>query len=230
MKAYITEIFSSIQGEGPYAGEKQIFVRFKACNMRCAWCDVPPELAQKEYDEERLMDEINRLDADCGPHHSVSLTGGEPLLCTEFLKEFLKRLKASGRKVYLETNGTLPERLSEIIDYVDIVAMDFKLPSSTRQRDFWKEHEEFLKVACRKEVFVKAVVSDSTTEEDIGRSTRLISAQDKLIPFILQPVEAIGGTAEIANDKLLRFLNMAEDGGLAGSAIIPQVHKILGVR
>ena len=40
--------------------------------------------------------------------------------------------------------------------------MDMKLPSSTQQRAFWKEHEEFLKIAKKKEVFIKAVITSQT--------------------------------------------------------------------
>ena len=231
MKAKITEVFSSIQGEGPFLGERQVFVRFKACNMKCAWCDVPPDLPAKEYEADELMDEVNRLEASHGPHHSVSLTGGEPLVYIDFLKELLKRLKQARYKVYLETNGTLPEGLSKVIDDVDIVAMDIKLPSSTLDKSFWKEHEEFLKIASKKDVFVKAVVSGTTTEEDIERAIGLVTAQDRTIPFIIQPADAAGGAEEsVRGERLARFLGMAEEDGLDNAAIIPQVNKILGVR
>ncbi|HEX7627465.1 MAG TPA: 7-carboxy-7-deazaguanine synthase QueE, partial [Candidatus Methanoperedens sp.] len=41
MPAYINEIFNSIQGEGPYAGMRQVFVRFEKCQLHCAYCDTP---------------------------------------------------------------------------------------------------------------------------------------------------------------------------------------------
>ena len=59
----------------------------------------------------------------------MSLTGGEPLLQVDFIKNLAPKIKERGLKVYLETNGTMPERLSEIIGHVDTVAMDVKLPS-----------------------------------------------------------------------------------------------------
>ena len=130
-KAEITEIFSSVQGEGIFIGARQIFVRFKKCNMACEFCDTPNEGAVKEYSPAALMHEIYLLDESKGPHHSVSLTGGEPLMYSEFLKSFLPILKKAGFKSYLETNGTLPNDLESVIDFIDIVAMDFKLPSST---------------------------------------------------------------------------------------------------
>ena len=46
-KANILEVFQSIQGEGKYAGVKQVFVRFFECNMHCVWCDTPHSIGRK---------------------------------------------------------------------------------------------------------------------------------------------------------------------------------------
>ena len=43
MKRYLSEIFSSIQGEGPYAGERHLFVRFSECHRDCIFCDTDNE-------------------------------------------------------------------------------------------------------------------------------------------------------------------------------------------
>jgi len=72
VKAQITEIFSSIQGEGIFLGAKQIFVRFKKCNMDCVFCDESKDLAAKEYTPLELARKIRALDVSDGPHHSVS--------------------------------------------------------------------------------------------------------------------------------------------------------------
>lgn len=139
MKGKISEIFESIQGEGIYAGERQIFVRFFGCNLSCKFCDTP--LSQySEYEPQGLISELRFYQ---GNYHSVSFTGGEPLLQKDFLKEVLILLKQEGFRNYLETNGALPEALNEVIEHVDIVAMDFKLPSSTGAGDFWQAHRDF---------------------------------------------------------------------------------------
>ncbi len=228
MKAEITEIFSSVQGEGLYLGVKQIFVRFKRCNLKCTYCDVPPDLPSIEYSVSGLMDEIRACEAKDGPHHSVSLTGGEPLLYADFLQEFLRVLKGGGIKVYLETNGTLPQELAKVIDLVDIIAMDFKLPSSTLEGSCWSAHGEFLKVACEKEVFVKMVLTGRTTEEDVGKAIALVKAADKAVPLILQPVHSERDAVPV--DRLFSFLTLASQKGLKSVRVVPQVHKIVGVR
>lgn len=68
---------------------------------------------------------INELTAN--NHHSISFTGGEPLLNADFLKILLDKVIAPK---YIETNGTLPQALKEIIDKVNYISMDIKLPST----------------------------------------------------------------------------------------------------
>ena len=161
----ISEIFSSLQGEGPYLGIKQIFVRFGRCNMHCGYCDELEKMKEENfsiYSLESLLTSIDKFESEKGPHHSISLTGGEPLFYTPFLKGLMPKIKERGLLTYLETNGTLPRELAQIIKWCDIIAMDMKPSSSTGDRNFYKEHEEFLKIAVQKEVFVKVVVTPET--------------------------------------------------------------------
>lgn len=230
-RADITEVFSSIQGEGIFLGAKQIFVRFKDCNINCIFCDELKKLSPRAYSPSQLMDEVRLLGKSKGTHHSVALTGGEPLLYVGFLKEFLKLLKKEHLKSYLETNGILTKELAEIIEMIDIVAMDFKLPSSTGERAYWKEHQEFLNIAMKKKVFVKAVVTPNTTDEDIEKAIRLMRGIDENVPFILQPVTPVKpGDKMVDNKRLLEFLDIASKRHLENIRVIPQIHKILKVK
>ena len=69
----IKEIFESIQGEGPFIGYKQLFIRFCGCNLNCRYCDTDfDKESSKEYSIEELVSICNQK-KDC---HSVSLTGG----------------------------------------------------------------------------------------------------------------------------------------------------------
>jgi len=231
IKAEITGVFSSIQGEGIFLGARQIFVRFRDCNLRCSYCDEPRDAASKEYTAPELMSEVKFLELSKGPHHSVSVTGGEPLLYSEFLKAFLPYLRKNGIKAYLETNGTLPDELAKVIDWVDIVAMDFKLPSSTGERPFWREHSEFLKIAARKKVFVKAVVTPATAKEDIEKAVALVKKAGGKIPLVLQPATPVKKEdGPVNKDALLRFLEIGLKHDLDNIRVIPQIHKILDVK
>lgn len=151
MTAKIYEIFQSIQGEGPYVGVRQVFVRFFGCHMHCSWCDTPESIGDTtgQYQEmtvAQVFTKIKALWKDC---HSVSLTGGEPLLQVDLIARLIPLLKKAKMPVYLETSGVLYQALGQVIRGVDSVAMDIKLPSSTGQRAFWKEHEQFLTIALK---------------------------------------------------------------------------------
>lgn len=229
IKAKITEVFHSIQGEGKYTGREQVFVRFFGCNMRCAWCDTPNAIGDtaghcQEYGLEELLAEVRDLWPGC---HSVSLTGGEPLVQKDFIKGLLPSLEKEGMKSYLETNGVLDQCLAEIIVGVDIIAMDLKLPSSTKCRPYWEEHAAFLKVARQKEVFIKAVVSSDTDKEDIARSVELVAGVDPGIPLILQPnyFERKNG----ALDRCLDYQDYCRQY-LTDVKVMSQMHKVWKIR
>ncbi|MCI0481324.1 MAG: 7-carboxy-7-deazaguanine synthase QueE [Candidatus Dadabacteria bacterium] len=230
-EAQVVDIFSSIQGEGVFVGAKQVFVRFKNCNLTCSFCDEPKDRPAAIYTPRSLMRAINLITDEKGPHHSVSLTGGEPLCHADFLLSFLPFLRRNRMRSYLETNGTLPDALTRVIDLVDIVAMDFKLPSSTGLRAFWGEHLDFLKIASKKKVFVKAVITANTTSKDIEKAISIINGMGKNIPFILQPAtSARDGDKEVGKERLLEFLEMGTRGDLEHIQVIPQLHKIKGIK
>lgn len=223
IKGKISEVFDSIQGEGLYLGERQIFVRFFGCNLSCRYCDTNMN-SFLEYLPEELFNELRIYNKD---YHSVSLTGGEPLLQKDFLKETLKLIHENNLKSYLETNGTLPEALDEVIDYVDIIAMDLKLPSSTGLGNFWEAHRSFLKIATKKEVFIKTVICESTKEEDLLEGLRVISEVARNSILILQPDSGVSDL--VLNKKLDDFKNICRRERVT-TCVIPQVHKIAGVK
>ena len=229
----ISEIFSSLQGEGPYLGVQQIFVRFGRCNMHCGYCDELEKMKEERfsvYTLEALTEEVERFEKEKGGHHSVSLTGGEPLFYASFLKNFMPELKERGFVTYLETNGTLPRELDQLIRWCDIIAMDLKPASSTGDREFWKEHEEFLKIAVRKEVFVKAVITPSTRLEDVLKCARLVEGVNPNIPFIFQPVSDTVGINMEALHRVEQIFFPEVTASLHDVRVIPQMHKIWGVR
>ncbi|MEA3328725.1 MAG: 7-carboxy-7-deazaguanine synthase QueE [Candidatus Omnitrophota bacterium] len=222
MVAKISDLFESIQGEGIYQGVKQVFVRFYGCNLDyCRFCDTRLEY----YHEYGIEELFNRILYYKQGFHSLCLTGGEPLLQADFLKEFLKLLKTQRLTTYLETNGTLADQLSGLIDQIDIIAMDLKLPSSTGLRSFWPEHRKFLEIASSKIVFLKIVICNSTRQEDIEQALKIITGFN--LPLVLQPnyFEMNPGLV----DKLKSFQEVCLRG-LSDVRIIPQLHKIMGVK
>lgn len=224
LKAKISEIFSSIQGEGIYLGEKQVFVRFAGCNLKCAYCDTRHD-KYEEYTADGLLNQIRSFGKD---FHSVSFTGGEPLLQKDFLKVLLPLIRKEGYSIYLETNSTLPDALKELIADIDIIAMDIKLPSSTGiSLDYWKSHHEFLRFASQKDIFVKAVVCSSTRLEDVLTMLQLLKSLKYTGVVVLQPNSFEGRNS--LGHKLEIFKKTCEGQGVA-ACVIPQMHKVIGVR
>jgi len=239
INAEIIEIFSSIQGEGTYLGVPQIFVRFAGCNLDCEYCDTPFEktdfalLADNKkipnpISSENLLEVVEKLNKI--PHHSISFTGGEPLLHVEFLKEFLPLLKQKfpKLKVYLETNGTLPENLAKIIDFTDITAMDLKLKSST-EKPFPKEaHHKFIEILKNsgKEFFLKIVFSQKIHDDEIDEICDFINSQKIKAVTILQPISTDNPELKLSSEKILE-ISRKFCQKLDNTRVIPQVHKFL---
>jgi len=224
-EARISEMFLSLQGEGVYMGVPQLFVRFYGCNLSCVFCDTKVD-SFRTLTADALMSKILEYRK---PYHSLSLTGGEPLLQADFIGIFLSEYKKFYRKpVYLETNGTLWRELSKVINGVDIVAMDFKLPSSTRGASFWQEHEKFLKIAAEKKVFVKGVITHKTDTGDILKMTEIVKKINARIPIILQPVTTPFESERVTGKSLDRFKGILKKS-TGRSEVIPQLHKIMGI-
>lgn len=243
----IIELFSSFQGEGPYAGVRQVFVRTGGCHLRCVYCDTPEswertaecaveeEPATRRFRAElnpmsvdRVM-EIVRGHADRWSPHSVSITGGEPLLQSTFLAGLLPGLRGLGLRTYLDTSGTLSDRLEEVIGHVDIVALDLKLPSCPGVRIDRADAKRCVEIARRApDLFVKVVVMEDSKAEEVEEAARLVAAVDPDIAMILQPATPVNpATAAPGGDAVLRFRAAAERH-LRSVSVMPQLHVLAG--
>lgn len=237
-EGYINEIFSSLQGEGIYAGVKQVFVRFSGCNLKCSYCDTRYSLKKcskakvwcnsKKYyllDNPIELKEVIKIILNIEhKFHSISLTGGEPLLQKDFVKDLVQTLKSKGIKIYLDTNGVLVSELKEVIKYIDIVSMDIKLPSSTGLKNYWKTHEKFLAV-CGEKAFVKVVVTGNTSTKDILKAVSLVKKVNDKVPFVIQP-DYRSNIKVILHKTAKVFKNIK----LHDVRIIPQIHKYLRIK
>jgi organic radical activating enzyme len=215
----ISEIFSSYQGEGLYVGEKQVFVRFYGCNLKCIYCDEDKK-KYKVYDLKKVISEIKKLSKKSGSY-TISFTGGEPLLYADDIVGLVRKLK--GYKFLLETNGVLYKELKKIIKFIDIVSMDIKLPRYTG-KDFFNEHFEFLKVSKDK-VYVKVVVGNDVNVDDFKKSVDIVQRVSKNIPFFIQPI-----WGRKINFKLIDKLCYMALKKLNNVRFLPQVHKLMGVK
>ena len=225
--AQISEIFSSLQGEGTHLGERHLFLRFETCNIHCEYCD---ELGKPgfDFDLDSTVKKLIEVDRECGPHSYISLTGGEPLLYVSFLKLLVPKLKELGFRIYLETNGILWKALDQVVSMVDVVAMDLKPASVTKERSFIEEHEIFLRRSLEKETFIKIICSKEIDLNEFNDLCKMVSKIDSNVPIILQPISAeIEGHDDPELMRLLSELQTLALGILNDVRIVPRLHKIL---
>lgn len=98
----LAEIFYSVQGEGTWSGTPAVFVRLAGCNLACDFCDTDYSLKFMASVED-VVARVRELGAGCP---MVILTGGEPLAQRETLA-LVEALRADGRRVHIESNGTI---------------------------------------------------------------------------------------------------------------------------
>jgi len=99
----LAEIFYSIQGEGTWTGTPAVFVRLAGCNLNCRFCDT--DYSTKAFVS--VQDVVARVRAAGGDCPLVVLTGGEPFAQRES-SDLIDALRADGRRVHVESNGTIP--------------------------------------------------------------------------------------------------------------------------
>jgi 7-carboxy-7-deazaguanine synthase len=241
---YLYEIFSGIQGEGLHVGERQVFVRFCGCNLRCSYCDTPyaqtcSDTFRAEHtaglrdfrtspnpvEAQTVAEIIARIECFPGLHHSVVLTGGEPLMQPGFAACVASELKGGGFMVMLETNGSLPGALEAVVPFVDLVSMDVKVPASPAEADILPIHEEFLRRAVSTATtYIKIVLTGSTNTQGLLQAIRIVESVDACTLVILQPVT---GHDTPSPDQMLDWQEECKRH-LRNVRVIPQCHRLMG--
>ena len=104
----VDSLFHSLQGEGPLAGRPSHFLRLHGCNLRCRFCDTPRPQGGASFLPLTCEEALERLLNLYPGRENLVVTGGEPLLQREALKEFFQRANPLFTTREIETNGTIP--------------------------------------------------------------------------------------------------------------------------
>lgn len=167
----VSEVFSSVQGEGSLAGVPSVFVRASGCNLRCVWCDTP----YASWSPEGPVVEVGEVFRDVvgrGISHVV-LTGGEPMLF-EGMVELAGMLRAAGRHITVETAGTVWREIA-----CDLMSVSPKLGNSAPGEETgWRARHEARR--WRPEVVA-----------------RLVVGRDYQLKFVVDPDAGWGDLGEI---------------------------------
>ena len=120
-----------------YPGRVAAVVFTQGCNFRCPFCHNGQLIPANVTDNNLLSEEAvwRLLDSRRGGLQGVVVSGGEPTLHAT-LPEFLHRIRAMGYAIKLDTNGSRPALIRELLidDLVDFVAMDIKAPLADYSR------------------------------------------------------------------------------------------------
>jgi 7-carboxy-7-deazaguanine synthase len=184
----ISELFSSIQGEGKLVGVPSVFVRASGCNLRCTWCDTPYASWDPEG-EEQSVEQIASDVAAFGAKH-VDVTGGEPMIMPDVVA-LCDALKPAGHHITIETAATVYKPVK-----LDLASLSPKLSNSTPwDRDggrFASAHErqrinvpviqQFIDAAPAFQLkFVIATEQDLAEIDEIVRQLRGVEPADVLL-------------------------------------------------
>ncbi|RPJ32624.1 MAG: 7-carboxy-7-deazaguanine synthase QueE [Nitrosopumilales archaeon] len=237
-RARVSEIFTSIEGEGIFVGKKTLFIRFSGCHLKCRWCDTKYALpldSGTDYQIDEIKDLIIK---ELQPFtYKVNFTGGEPLLQTQAvieLADFIK--KQTNLKTYMESSCFDSELFSKVLPYIDICKVEFKTDDSKVVED--EEYDNLLlnEIRClelaiesNKATYIKIVVTNSTNLESFKNLVYNISKKIKpsdILGFIIQPSFGID---QPTVNKLLDTYDIVQPM-FPEVRIIPQLHKEMGAR
>lgn len=267
--APVLEAFASIQGEGFFVGMPQVFLRLAGCPLRCRWCDTPgswahPDEPQTRVDVRPDLDAVIEQSAqglrstpriEHGPatplraaawiaeldpsgRRAVSVTGGEPLLHPRFLRGL--RPLVGERAIHLETAGGHPRTLAAVLDVVDHVSLDLKLPgdldppedapdalepSPRDDRDWESARSACLRQLRDVHACGKIVVSQGSPAAYISLLDDVTDLAPEL-PVVLQPVTPIGGHERPERALLEALVDAALEREL-DVRVVPQTHRFL---
>lgn len=177
------------------------------CNLRCPFCHNASLVLNRKGDDYKIeeADFFKFLDSRKGLLDGVTVTGGEPLLQPD-IENFIAKIKERGFLVKLDTNGTNPKKLKELLDkqLVDYVAMDIKncydkYPLTVGVRDFdvapIKESVALLLLGKVDYEFRTTVCAELFTEEDFYKiATEISGAEKYFLQAFIDSGDLLGGT------------------------------------
>ncbi len=233
----LSEIFTSIEGEGILFGTKTLFVRMAGCHLKCRWCDTSYALPMYSGNSYSL-ESVKKLIADhLKPFtYKVNFTGGEPLVQYEAVIDLAKFVRERGLRTYLESACYDSDRFAKLIPYIDICKVELKMRDSkvvdmNHYDNLLQNEIRCLRTSVKnhKITYIKIVVTNSTDIKEFAGLVENIFQQVRtadISGFIIQPSDRID---EPTTERLLQFYDIVCPY-YREVRIIPQLHKEIGAR
>ena len=184
----ISEIFGpTIQGEGPAAGRRAIFVRLAGCPVGCTWCDTRYSWDPHAQDDQRpkttrgivdVTDEVIRRAGDA--HTVVVVTGGEPLSQAVALHSLVSLLRSSGLPVHLETAG-VHNASPALLDQFELIVVSPKLSNAGPQAAAALSRPALRNLARRDNTWFKFVITNLSDLAEIAGLVKDIETNNVMV-------------------------------------------------
>ncbi|HJS82554.1 MAG TPA: 7-carboxy-7-deazaguanine synthase QueE [Nitrososphaera sp.] len=233
----LSEIFTSVEGEGMLVGTKTMFVRLAGCPLGCHWCDTPYALPMQSGDIYSMDEAKTLISEQLQPNtYKVNFTGGEPLAQHEGVVELAQFVKEKGIRTYLESSCYDSARFAKVLPHIDICKIEFKLSDAKAVDD--KNHATLIKneleclelaIGSGKVTYIKVVVTNSSKLKEFKDLVLEIFGMvgvEYISGFIIQPSSKID---EPTLETLFGFYD-AVYPIYSEVRIVPQLHKSIGVR
>lgn len=242
-KLQVSEIFYTIQGEGPDLGVPIIFIRLVGCNLHCSWCDSKytwdwanpssvhtntQKFSQEKETKWMTVDQVMEMLHELDPNnfsHLIVVTGGNPLIHqkTSGFKLLLTTLVSKGYLIEMEDNGTIiPDDyiLSLDLPYYHITPKLSTSGNSLHSREHRDVIEKYIDIAKNgSRVVFKYVVS---TKEDFEEVQTLVEKYGIDRKFVWIMPKGISSKELMDKSELL-----AELSKCAGFNFTPRLHIML---
>ncbi len=235
MKVRLSEVFTSVEGEGILYGTKTLFVRLAGCPFTCFYCDTKESLPLDSGTEYAIKDANQLIDSNLkNQTYKVNFTGGDPLIQHEAVALLAKHIQDKKIPTYLESSCFDIDRFNHVLPFFDIIKIEFK----TKDSNFVdpKHYEKLIthcmkclesSVHAKKITYIKIVVSSKTLLNDFKELTNhifnVISRND-IDGFVIQPTY---GVSEPSLDLLLNLYDVVYPY-YVDVKVVPQLHKFIG--
>jgi organic radical activating enzyme len=213
----VQEVFLTIQGEGPFAGQRAVFIRLAGCNLQCPLCDTDYTSKRSMVSVKDLCNKVTQFTpADAKRGRLIVLTGGEPFR-QPHIRGLISLLIQSKYIVQVETNGA--------------VAIPNALPMQTYLICSPKTPQIHYTVRDNLDAWKYIIQAGMVAEDGLPRTSLGMHQEparptpgENNVPIYLQPADE--GDTVLNNANLQEAVNSCMKHGYTLSL---QQHKLIGL-
>lgn len=214
----VHSIFETIQGEGPFCGERALFIRLYGCNLKCAYCDTDYTSKRMVMTSIAVLQHAMELNWPYGA--LIVLTGGEPF--RQNVVPLIHLLLTAGYQVQVETNGMIYPPDFNTLEHFKRFSLVCS-PKTSRINSIIAEKATAFKYVLRNGY----VADDGLPTQALGHAATPHVArppEGKNVRIYIQPMDELDQSRNALNTDAAVRSCMAH-----GHTLQIQIHKIVGL-